>query len=409
MHNGRSGKHETKQRLSPMKHKRRSVTQPKIRPIRPREIRTTNATTQGSPVSSNAWLHAMACLVVGSFIAGCDGAKLCRPCEKQPETVETVPETVETVKVEVDWQELAAALKEMQPAGEGGTTVRTDSINVTISADQPSGNGTTTIANWDEVVTALSSLPGVVVPNGCADCEAAEGTPEITHATFAFRFAPPWFNSDQRSLFTSYIVFPEEAKLDEWLDDGEGCLRKDERVRSSVCPDTTFYERTMGAFLEGLSQCATEDKKVKLYTVGFASSTGLNDIKENGRKATNLKDRYNEQIDGWTKDCLGGEAEPRDSTERFNLLIANERADNAAAMLQKLAQEKEKEEKKEIGDFFSIKAKYWCSYADMEAERERSWKDGGDTVMGLVNRRAEVHIEACPAAWTSVRTVGRTD
>ena len=378
-------------------------------------------------MSSNAWLYAMTCLVVGSLIAGCDGAKLCRPCERQPETVETV-------KVEVDWQGLADALKEMQPAGEGGTTVQTDSINVTISADQPDGERTIAIADWDKMVDALKATRGTAPPVGCADCEAAEETTEINHATFAFRFAPPWFNSDQRSLFTSYIVFPEEAKLEGWLDDDaqEGCPREDERVTSSVCPDATFYGKTMGSFLEGLSQCATTGKKVELHTVGFASSTGLNDIEEDGQEARDLKDRYNEHKDGWTKDCLGGKAEPRNSTERFNLLIANERADNAAAMLRKLAQEKEEEEEKEeedappkkartspeeeeekeekeMGDFFNIKAKYWCSHADMEAERERSWKDRGNTTMGLVNRRAEVHIEACPAAWTSIRTVGRTD
>ena len=259
-------------------------------------------------MSSNAWLRAMVCLVVCSLIAGCDGAKLCRPCERQPETVKT----------------------------------------------------------------------------------------EINHATFAFRFAPPWFNSDQRSLFTSYIVFPEEAKLEEWLDDDaqEGCPREDDRVTSSVCPDVTFYGKTMGSFLEGLSQCATTGKKVELHTVGFASSTGLNDIEEDGQEAKYLKDRYDRHM--MAQGC-DEEAQAHGSSDRFNLLIANERAANAAAMLRELAPK----------EHFDIEARYWCSHADMEAER--SWDDGGDTTMGLMNRRAEVHVVACPAAWTSIRTVGRTD
>ena len=222
---------------------------------------------------------------------------------------------------------------------------------------------------------------------------------EINHATFAFRFAPPWFNSDQRSLFTSYIVFSEEAKLEEWLDDDaqEGCPRDDERVTSSVCPDTTFYGKTMGSFLEGLSQCATTGKKVELYTVGFASSTGLNDIKEDGERARALKDRYDQFVSA--QGC-GEEAQAHDSSDRFNLLIANERAVNAADMLRKLVPEGAERD-------FDIEARFWCSYADMAAER--SWDDGGDTAMGLMNRRAEVHVVQCPAAWTSIRTVGRAD
>ncbi len=326
-------------------------------------------------MSSNAWLRVMACLVVGSFTAGCDGPKLCRPCEREAETVETV-------KVDVDWQELADALKEIQPAGQGGTTVRTDSINVTISADQPDGERTITIADWDKMVEALSSI------QGCADCETAAEAPKIHHSTFTFRFAPPWFNSDLRSLFTSYVVFPEEAKLDEWLGRkaDEGC-RKDGQAPSSICPDTVFYRKAMGPFLKGLSQCGTKDKKVELHTVGFASSTRLNNIEEGSQRATDLEKRYDQHIGDRAKDCLGERTQPSDSSDRFNLLVANQRAANAAAMLRELVPEKAK-------DLFDIKPRSWCSHAGMEGKRH--WDDQKDPTIGLVNRRAEVHVVELP-------------
>ena len=368
--------------------------------------------TQGSPVSSNARLHVMACLVVGSLISGCDGAKLCQPCERQPETVESV-------KVEADWQKLAEALKELRADGErqpGTVKAEVDwqklaEVLNELRADGERQPGTVKVeVDWQKLAEALKEHrtdgeSGTTARTDCADCGTAKATTEIHHATFAFRFAPPWFNSDQRSLFTSYVVFPEEAKLDEWLDDEvhEGCPRKDGRVPSSLCPDRAFYGRTMGSFLNGLLQCATEDKKVELYTVGFASSTGLNNIEENGTEATVLKERYEHLRAAQKEGCVGKKAQAHDSSDRFNLLIANERAVNAAAMLRELVPKRAEGEKER----FDIKPRFWCSYASMD--EERSWNGRGDTTIGLMNRRAEVHVASCPAAWTSIRTVGRTD
>ena len=365
-----SAKREARQQALQMKRKRRLVEHEK----KQRQRRGRCANLQIDPqearrkrvrlgnLMSRMWPHALTCLVAALLLAACGDAKLCRPCERKPETV----------KVEIDWQKLADALKDAQVPG-GGTTVWTNSINVTISG-QP--GGTVTVAGWDDLVEVLGSI----------QTAATEQTAHMHHTTFAFRFAPPWFNSDQRSLFTSYVVFPEEAKLEEWLGDevDEGCPRKDGRMPSSVCPDTAFYAKAMGPFLKGLSRCAT-DKKVELYTVGFASSTGLDDVEEDDEEA--LRQRYEEHLATIAEDCLGEKEELEDRSLMFNLLVANERAVNAATMLQDLIPEEAK------GDFV-IKAMPWCSHANMK--EQRSWDDRGDTAIGLMNRRAEVRLQAIP-------------
>ena len=71
--------------------------------------------------------------------------------------------------------------------------------------------------------------------NGCTDCP---GNHDIHHTTFAFRFAPPWFGADHRSLFTSYVVFPEEAKFEDWISGERGEICGGEDAPASVCPET---------------------------------------------------------------------------------------------------------------------------------------------------------------------------
>ena len=139
----------------------------------------------------------------------------------------------------------------------------------------------------DRGVDALEKLAASLAGR-CTDCpgnNAAPSTHNIHHTTFTFRFAPPWFDADDRSLFTSYVVYPEEAKFEDWIDGDptESCSRVP--APASVCPDTTFYEKTMGPFLKGLSQCATTEK-VQLHLVGFASTTRLNEPLEDGAKGT---------------------------------------------------------------------------------------------------------------------------
>ena len=221
--------------------------------------------------------------------------------------------------------------------------------------------------------------------SGCADCpgdRAAQVTHNIHHTTFAFRFAPPWFGADHRSLFTSYVVFPEEAKFEDWIGDERGEICEGEEAPPSVCPETAFYEKTMGSFLEGVSHCATTDK-VELHLVGFASATGLKGPL--GEREKELEDRYKSHIDDKAELCKDQIEDETNHSNMFNLLIANERAANAADMLREIVPTE---------DAFIIKAIPWCSHAAMVYERD--FDDDQDPIKGLMNRRVEVHLAVLP-------------
>ena len=313
-----------------------------------------------------AW--ATASLVVGLLLAGCDGAKLCRQCERPPQAPQTV-------QVEVDWQKLADALKN---AGVGSTTVRTETVNMTVNPQQPTGGSKTVkVDGWDEMVKALESIQTASQSAG-----GSEGTHHTHHTTFAFRF-----NADQHSLFTLYFVFPVEAKFEEWVGrQEEGCAGED--APASVCPNTAIYANATVPLLKGLSQCATTEK-VELHLVGFASSTQLKEPLENESR-DELVERYAEHITEITAklgDCPGDSDPDESDSDKFNLLIANERAVNIAAMLEQLVP-------KESKNAFAIKAIPWCSHAAMVEERK--FVDGGDPAKGLLNRRVEVRLAALP-------------
>lgn len=239
----------------------------------------------------------------------------------------------------------------------------------------------------DRGVDALEKLATPSESGNCPDCpdnNVPTSTHNIHHTTFAFRFAPPWFNADQRSLFTSYVVFPEEAKFEDWISGGSEVCGGDEPP-ASVCPETTFYKKTMWPFLEELSRCATTER-VQLRTVGFASSTRLNESL--GGRADELEGYYENHIDAVAELCddkrVGNET---NHSKMFNLIIANERAANAVAMLEEIVSAKE--------DAFVIEAIPWCSYKAMALERQ--FDDGGDPIKGLMNRRVEVRLAAVPS------------
>ena len=218
--------------------------------------------------------------------------------------------------------------------------------------------------------------------NGCTDCPRNH---DIHHTTFAFRFAPPWFDADHRSLFTSYVVFPEEAKFEDWIGGERGEICEGDEAPPSVCPETAFYKKTMGPFLEGVSHCATTGK-VELHLVGFASATTLN-VSPKGRE-DELKEHYHNHVEAEAERCQGKRVEDEtDHSNMFNLLIANERAVNAAAMLREIVAKMSK-------DAFAIKAIPWCSHAAMV--KERAFDDGRDPIKGLMNRRVEVHLAVLP-------------
>ena len=110
-------------------------------------------------MSSGPWLCAPALLLVALLLAGCDGAKLCQQCERSPKTVQ----------VEVDWQKLAEALKDVGIGGQT-VTVSTDSVNVTVvpaPRRPPVGSQTVTVANWADLVEELRSIQSNARPYCC--------------------------------------------------------------------------------------------------------------------------------------------------------------------------------------------------------------------------------------------------
>lgn len=120
--------------------------------------------------------------------------------------------------------------------------------------------------------------------------------------------------------------------------------------------------------------------------IGFASSTRLNGPL-NGR-GVELEKHYDNHIKAEAKLCKGdGVEDETNHSNMFNLLIANERAANAADMLRQIVSNIPK-------DAFTIKAIPWCSYAAMEEKRD--FDDDQDPIKGLMNRRVEVHLAVLP-------------
>lgn len=119
-----------------------------------------------------------------------------------------------------------------------------------------------------------------------------------------------------------------------------------------------------------------------LRTVGFASSSGVNSVPDW------LEKRHLAHINATaTGECYGeGKATADDKPDqKFNLLVANRRAQNAAKMLRRLAS----------SEAFDIRHKVWCSHDDMVGQRKHKDTNKGEfsSVRGLMNRRAEVRLK----------------
>ena len=209
---------------------------------------------------------AIALLLAGCFdiegIKDIKGIKFCDQCKKQANPPPT------TVKFEVNWEELGDALKNIPTGGEHSTV---NPVDMTLTLEDSGETKKVAVADWDKLIAALEAMDGQRCPECPTQRNGGEITHNINHSTFEFRFAPPWFNADQRSLFTSYVVFPAEAKLRD-LEPNQIC---DGGVPASVCPDEPFHKEVTGPFLEALAQCGTEEKPVVLRVFGFASSSDI--------------------------------------------------------------------------------------------------------------------------------------
>ena len=342
-------------------------------------------------MSEKSPLRAAVSLLIALLLFGCDGADLCQPCQKPPEPPPPPPQTV---KLEVDWQQLADALNEVWPSGGSGPGV---SVNVLVAPENSKDPQTVVLEGWSELVEALKVLANSD-QSGCPDC-TAQGTVHnnnihnnnIHHTTFDFRFALPWFNADRRSLFTPYVVFPEEAKFEDWVDESnKGCIGDD--APAAICPESRFLKQAMGPFLTVLAECKRESV-VELVTVGFASSSGINNqLGEDNEQL--LNDWHRDHIDDVSEHCQGDSMNSNkvDHSAKFNLLVANKRAANTRDMLHDMLRKLVP-----TTDAFDIKDKPWCSHASMVAERAHHGRgEGSDPSIGLINRRAEVRLVELP-------------
>ena len=308
------------------------------------------------------------------LLVGCDGIKLCNQCKKQANP------PPQTVKFDVNWRELGEAFKNIPTERKHSITTE-EPVKITLTLKGLEGSKTVTVAGWQELVDAVRAVGG----RPCIVCPVpgtgGEITHNINHSTFEFRFAPPWFNADQRSLFTSYVVFPAEASLDKWSEDPDRSCGGPNDL-ASVCPDVAFHREVTGPFLKALAQCATKSKKVTLHTVGFASSSGIaqNTVPEW------LAEAYEQHIREIGSRCDGTlrGTERGNVSAMFNLLVANRRAANSAEMLRGLTP----------AGKFEVEDMPWCSHQDMVEERNHRDRSNGsyDRVRGLMNRRAEVRL-----------------
>lgn len=263
-----------------------------------------------------------------------------------------------------------------------------------------------------------------------------------SHIHFYFENNMPWFAESKQALFTSMVVFPKEAKVDEYVCDGncyascspeckagpvegsarscscgdDACVGECRVNAAAVCPDKAFYKDMFVPFLRELARCGNADNKVVLQTVGFASSSEPENLTQKKRKALRCKLRQQKMVlncvreDGKKSCCrlkggcgAGGAACKLDDTESdsllpraFNLHMAELRARNVKNMLDEMIGGEQ------LGDFIEVTTEPWCSYQEMCKQRGFTdtagcGKEGRyDTELGLMNRRVEVRVVALP-------------
>lgn len=213
---------------------------------------------------------------------------------------------------------------------------------------------------------------------------------DTAHVHVSFESAPFWFAESRRSLFTSMVVFPQEAKAKQWAKGLYDFPFTHESCPSAVCPDIAFYAKALEPFLGGLAGCGDEEHPVRLRAVGFASASELS--------PENMTDELSNQFQEERRKCCPTapcsccrSKEERDS-DLFNLVAADLRAQHTAAMVEQFIVEIGAEGR------ILIEPHRWCRHSEMVAERH--FKDGGpdnyNTYRGLMNRRVELRVLDLP-------------
>ena len=223
---------------------------------------------------------------------------------------------------------------------------------------------------------------------------------DTTQVHVSFESAPFWFAESRNSLFASMVVFPKEAKLEQWAQGLYDFPPAHERRPSAVYPDIGFYAEALKPFLEGLAECGDGEHPARLRAVGFASTSEL--APENIPDELNNKFQEERRKCCSTAPCSCCRSKEKNHSDLFNLVVANLRAQYTAAMVEQLITRISAQ-----GQIL-IEPHRWCRHSDMAAERH--FKDGGpdsyDTTRGLMNRRVELRVLDLPGC-TSFQSARR--
>ena len=210
---------------------------------------------------------------------------------------------------------------------------------------------------------------------------------------FTFQNIMPMMFQDIDRGFVSLVVFPEEAKISEWQKHYDACKKgnSDECKKCgdgensgspAVCPEREFHRMLLRPLISELARCASLEKKVKLEVVGFASELGVS--KSNGVREKLLDEAMP------LMDCPGPCSSLSCDSQKFNLVVANTRADNTKHMLEAFIKDEQQ-------NHLEVKATPWEDYCGMQRERDRHANGEYSPNNGLMNRRAEIRIVSLPA------------
>ena len=238
------------------------------------------------------------------------------------------------------------------------------------------------MAGCDQENAMRQAISGITqeVLNLRQQVEDLRDRPYFVHITF--QNLMPLALRDAKSGFVSLIIFPEEAKIEDWHRGVYGnCQQTAQAGGNAVCPETAFHKKLLDPLLSELAECASVDQFVRLEVVAFASSSVVTNLTEPQKEAI---DRDVPEIDCACL-CVSGQC----YSEKFNLIAANLRAANAVQMLQSFIGARP----------IKVEHKPWKSHCEMVKHRDYDDRAPcGQYVpnKGLMNRRAEIRIGSLP-------------
>lgn len=216
--------------------------------------------------------------------------------------------------------------------------------------------------------------------------DALSAEPPFIHFTFQ-NFMPMLF-PDMKRGFVSLVVFPEEAKIKEWHDDSpkkySDCGDRKGGGSPAVCPEREFHRMLLRPLISELGRCGSPEEKVKLEIVGFASDSGI----------SGLNGAWKKRLDAAMPPigCAGPCPSVSCYSQKFNLVVANIRAENTKRMLDAFMEDHMQGQQR-----FEVRARQWRNYCDMRRERDRHADGEYSPDNGLMNRRAEIRIVSLPS------------